>query len=100
TQLYLVKVCKINSMAVIATIISLSKILLAIKYLESYIYLFVNFSNEALNDLKNLLWNLENFVFFVSFSFSSSGLFNSKAHNAGLNVNAFKADIKIAVAKV
>src|SRR5699024_3381143 len=89
-KLFGVNVSKIKPMAVMATKIPPARIFLEIKYLDTEIYLFVNFSNEALNALKNLLWNLENFVFFLSFSFSSSGLFNSKAHNAGLNVNAFK----------
>ncbi|MNQ93427.1 hypothetical protein D3C85_1088930 [compost metagenome] len=59
------------------------------------IYLSVMLLNEALNALKNLL---ENPSFLPAFS--AWLFFKNKAHKAGLKVNAFTAEIKIAIARV
>ena len=62
------------------------------------LYLLVVARKPALNALKNLPANP--FLIICPSASPLCGFFKNKAHKAGLSVNAFTAEIKIAVASV
>src|SRR5689334_23627794 len=80
--------------ATITTNAAIAIHLCPIRYLMLRPYLVVVARKPALNPRKNLFTNP------VLCPSSVCGFFKNKAHNAGLKVKAFKAEIKIAVASV